>query len=170
MNANKSLLSKRWQPASVALSISALVVVLGCGDESGLSTRYKVNGKVTLKGAPISKGTINFVPSKPPVPEGRAASGEIKDGSYSLSTAGKEDGALPGEYTVTIVSLDLDMSSAASSKEEGGMVHQGDPAYQKATKSAKSLVPTKYNIAETSGLKATVTSGANKFDFDLKDE
>ena len=58
-----------------------MVVVLGCGgDESGLGRRYKVTGKVTYKGAPVPHGTVNFLPVKPPAPEGRAASGEIKDG------------------------------------------------------------------------------------------
>ncbi len=119
---------QKWQPVAIALSVSAIVVVLGCGgDDSGLGRRYSVSGKITYKGAPVPQGTVNFVPTKPPIPEGRAAHGEIKDGYYSLATVGNNDGALPGEYNVAIVALDVDMSAAVSSKETGGMPHQGDP-------------------------------------------
>ena len=118
MNRFMRSVSKIWQRVAVALSVSAVVVVLGCGgDDSGLGRRYKVTGKVTYKGEPVPQGTVNFVPTKPPPPEGRAATGEIKDGYYSLSTTGNDDGALPGDYNVAIVAMDIDMASAASSKE-----------------------------------------------------
>ena len=97
-----------------------MVVVLGCGgDESGLGRRYKVTGKVTYKGAAVPHGTVNFIPTKPPPPEGRAATGEIKDGYYSLSTTGNDDGALPGDYNVAIIAMDIDMASAAREGAEG---------------------------------------------------
>jgi hypothetical protein len=160
---------KKWRPLAIALSVSATVIVLGCGgDDSGLGRRYKVTGKVTYNGAPVPHGTINFLPTNPPAPEGRAATGDIKDGYYSLATTGNNDGALPGEYEVAIVALDVDLAAAASSKETGGMIHQGDPAHQKAQKNAKKLVPAKYSLGSTSGLKAKV-EGAKTFDFDLKD-
>jgi hypothetical protein len=160
---------KKWRPLAIALSVSATVIVLGCGgDDSGLGRRYKVTGKVTYKGESVAHGTVNFLPVKPPPPEGRAATGEIKDGYYSLGTTGNNDGALPGDYMVAIVALDVDMASASSSKEAGGLVHQGDPAFQKAVKNAKHLIPTKYGVGETSGLKATV-DGSKTLDFDLKD-
>jgi hypothetical protein len=161
---------KKWQPVAIALSVSALVVVLGCGsDESGLGRRYKVTGKVTYKGGPVPHGTVNFLPTKPPLPEGRAATGEIKDGYYSLSTSGENDGALPGEYNVAIVAMDVDMASAASSKGEGGRIHEGDKAYVKAVKNAQKLIPDKYQAGETSGLKATVGTSAKEINFDLTD-
>ena len=160
---------KKWQRVAIALSVSAMVVVLGCGgDESGLGRRYKVTGKVTYKGAPVPHGTVNFLPTKPPPPEGRAATGDIKDGYYSLATTGNNDGALPGDYNVAIVALDVDLAAAASSKEAGGMIHQGDAAHQKAQKNAKKLIPAKYSSGETSGLKAKVEA-AKTIDFDLKD-
>jgi hypothetical protein len=160
--------SKIWHPIAVALSLSAVVIVAGCGDESGIAKRYPIKGKVTYKGAPVAHGTVNFLPTKPP-PEGRAATGEIKDGYYSLSTVGDLDGALPGDYKVAIVALDMDLASAAASKEQGGMIHQGDAAHQKAQKAAKQLIPSKYGTGETSGLKATVENSAKTFDFDLTD-
>ncbi len=161
---------KKWQPVAIALSVSAAVVVLGCGgDESGLGRRYKVTGKVTYKGEPVPHGTVNFLPVKPAPPEGRAATGEIKDGYYSLTTVGDFDGALPGDYNVAIVALDMDLAAAASSAKEGGMIHQGDPAHQKAQKNAKKLIPTKYGVSETSGLKATVGTSSLTQNFELTD-
>jgi hypothetical protein len=160
---------KKWRPIAIVLGVSAAVVVLGCGgDNSGLARRYKVTGNVTYKGAPIAKGNINFEPTKPPVPEGRHASGAIKDGYYSLSTAGDgEDGALPGEYKVVILATDIDM--AALSAKTGGQRHQGDREDQKAVKSTKSLVPVKYSRSETSRLTATVKETSNHRDFELTD-
>lgn len=169
MNLLMKSVSKVWPPLAIALSFSAAVIVVGCGDDSGLGRRYKVTGKVTYNGAPVPHGTVNFIPVKPPPPEGRAAAGEIKDGVYSLSTAGGNDGALPGDYNVAIVAMDIDMASAASSKQEGGKVHEGDPKYQKAVKSAKKLIPDKYGVSETSGLKATVDSSGKAIDFALTD-
>jgi len=162
--------SKKRQPVAIALTVSAIVVVIGCsGDDSGLGRRYKVTGKVTYNGASVPFGTVNFLPSKPPPPEGRAASGPIKDGYYSLSTTGNDDGALPGEYKVAIVAVDIDMASAASSPAEGGRVHEGDAKFRAAVKNAKKLIPDKYGAGETSGLTATVDSSGKGFDFDLKD-
>jgi hypothetical protein len=159
--------SKIRQAAAVALSASALLIVLGCGgDESGLGHRYKITGKVTYKGQPVPKGTINFIPTKPPPPTGRAATGEIKDGHYSLSTTGGDDGALPGDYNIAVVAIDMDLASAVS--KGATTIHQGDEAHQQAIKNAKKLVPDKYGVSETSGLKATVDR-SKEIDFDLKD-
>jgi hypothetical protein len=149
--------------------MTAVVVVLGCGDDSGLARRYKVTGKVTYKGEPVPHGTVNLIPTKPPPPEGRPATGTIKDGFYTLATVGNEDGALPGEYNVAIVAVDVDMASAVS-KDSRPKVHPGDKAYQQAQKNAKKLIPDKYTVSETSGLHATVTSGTNNINFDLKDD
>jgi major membrane immunogen (membrane-anchored lipoprotein) len=169
MNRFNRSVSKLWRSVAVAVSVSAVVVVLGCGDDSGLGTRYKVTGKVTYNGALVPHGTVNFIPTKPPPPEGRAATGQIKDGVYSLSTMGNDDGALPGDYNVAIVAMDIDLASAASSKQEGGKIHEGDAKHQQAIKNAKKLIPDKYGVSETSGLKATVKATTNKQDFDLKD-
>jgi hypothetical protein len=158
------------QRFTIALGVSAIVIVSGCvGDESGLGRRYKVSGKVTYNGASVPHGTVTFVPTKPPAPEGRAATGEIKDGDYSLSTTGNQDGALPGDYNIAIVAMDIDLASAVSPGAQGGMIHQGDAAHLKAIKNAKKLIPDKYGLSETSGLKATVTTGSNNINLPLTD-
>ncbi len=50
-------------------------------------------------GNPLAEGNITF---KPDDPNGRAASGEIKDGLLSLTTASRRRRSLPGKYAVTI--------------------------------------------------------------------
>jgi hypothetical protein len=160
---------KTVQSLAISSTVAAMVCVVGCaGDESGLGTRYKVSGKVTYKGEPVSQGTVNFIPTKPAPPIGRGAQGVIKDGYYALSTTGGEDGALPGDYNVAIVAIDVDMSKAVS-KGPLPKIHEGDEAYRKTMKTAKKLVPDKYGISETSGLKATVGNAPLSQDFILTD-
>src|SRR5262249_10107467 len=104
----------------IASSVAAIVVVLGCGDDSGLAKRYPVSGTVKYKGELVPTGTIAFEPTNPAPPQGRHASGYIENGSYTLTTANEGDGALPGEYKVVIISSGVDMRELA--KKSGGMV------------------------------------------------
>jgi len=141
-----------------------LVFVLGCGDTTGLGKRYPVSGTVTYQGKPVEKGTINFIPDKP---DGRAATGDISNGSYSLTTAESGDGALPGTYKVTVVAKEVD-TSELKEIAKGGQ-HHHDAAFAKAAQGAKALVPPKYTLADTSGLTAEVKAQSNKIDFPLAD-
>jgi len=152
------------QIAAAAAGIG-LILVFGCGDDSGLSKRYPVSGTVTYKGEPIAKGTIGFVPTKA---EGRAATGEIDNGRYTLTTAVAGDGALPGTYKVTIISQDID-TSELKAVAKGGQFHH-DEKFAKATLNAKNLVPARYKLAETSDITKEVKPETNRIDIDLKDE
>ncbi|WP_254053627.1 hypothetical protein [Singulisphaera sp. GP187] len=110
-----------------------------------------VSGKVTYQGKPVPKGTITFASL---APEGRNATGQLdSDGSYTLQTENPRDGALLGEYNVMIYAHDEVILDYIPRKPIP----------------PKILSPTKYEKPETSGLKATVKSGSNTFDFDLKD-
>ena len=138
--------------------------IVGCGDSTGLPKRYAVKGTVTYKGAPVEKGTISFKPED--ATNGRAATGDIENGSYYLTTAIDGDGALPGKYKVTISSREADFSKAEANIT-GGSMRQDDVAA--AYQDAKKLTPAKYEIAETSGLEAEVLAKSNEFNFDLTD-
>jgi hypothetical protein len=161
---NAILKKCRW----IAIAAGAVVTasILGCGDDSGLERRYKVSGTVKYKGELVPKGTIAFEPVDPT--KGRVASGYIENGSYTLTTSGQSpgDGALPGDYKVSIAASDLDLSGVA--KQDGGVIHQGEKAHRDALKSAKSFVPMKYAQATSSGLTAKVDR-ARTIDFDLTD-
>ncbi len=161
-----NVIMKTCRLIGIATSVVATVVILGCGDDSGLEARYKVGGKVTYKGEPVAKGTIAFVPAD--AAKGRAASGTIENGSYSLTTATNGDGALPGDYKVTVTSTDLNVADVA--KKTGGLLHQGEAEHKKAIKEAKSSIPTRYNLPDTSKLTAKVEARSNTIDFPLKDD
>jgi hypothetical protein len=142
----------------------SLVIVLGCGDASGLARRYPVSGEIKYNGQPVETGRIDF---KPTDGNGRAASGEIRNGRYSLMTATPGDGALPGDYKVSITAVEVD-TTELKAIAKGGQFHH-DQAFAKANENAKRLVPSKYQLAETSGLTATVKNEPTTKNFDLTD-
>jgi hypothetical protein len=142
------------------------VLVLGCGDDSGLARRYPVSGTVSYQGRRVAKGLISFRPTDP---GGRAAGGSIVDGSYSLETVGNNDGALPGTYRVSIIARDVDLAKAlAEAKAKNPRVPWQLAEFQ-AQKKAKSLVPLKYSSPETADLTREVKEQPNRIDFDLTD-
>jgi len=62
------------------------------------SETVPVTGTVTMKGQPVDKAEVVFNPK-----QGRFASGVTdSQGHFSLSTAKPGDGAMPGDYTVTL--------------------------------------------------------------------
>lgn len=160
MNASKKL---QW----LVFSATCLMVI-GCGGGDGLDKRYKVSGKVTYKGQPVEKGTINFLPEKP---EGRGANGQIVNGEYSLTTQEPGDGAFPGNYSVTVDALNADMSVAEAAAKKKGATSVAIPQdmVAKAYKNAKNAVPAKYSQPASSGLKAEVKQSSNTINFDLTD-
>ena len=85
-----------------AMAICGLTVLLaGCGGAGGLDTA-RVSGTVTLDGKPLTQGTVSFTPEK-----GRGATGQIaSDGSFTLTTYKKGDGAVVGRHQVAIVSIE----------------------------------------------------------------
>jgi hypothetical protein len=151
-------------PRSAGLMASLVVfAALGCGSGDELARRYPVSGTVTYNGKPVPKGSINFLPNDP---NGRAAGGDIVEGTYSLTTQDPGDGAIPGQYKVTVTATDVDVSKEVSQAKQKGMIISQD---QIAKAKRTNLIPSKYSIAETSGLTAQVKEGANPIDFDLKD-
>src|SRR5262245_54568535 len=78
-------------------ALLALVVAAGCG--KGL---YPVEGKVAFPdGTPMKSGLVIFSPRDARAVYGLRA--EIqKDGTFQTMTFRPSDGALPGEYTVSV--------------------------------------------------------------------
>jgi hypothetical protein len=164
-----SLISRRFliQGMSTFASALAMLFVIGCGASDELGKRYPVYGTVTYKGTPLEVGTIVFTSTGKDA-EARGANGSIKDGSYTISTIGGDDGAFPGDYIVTVSARAPDMSLAKANQEKtGGSMRQDDVA--KAYRTASSPIPKKYESTTGSGLTAKVEAHSNKFDFDLTD-
>lgn len=96
------------------LALSFLIplgFLAGCGGESGGARAVPAAGTVLHKGKPVESGSIQFVPA-----EGRAASGAIENGKFTLSTYADGDGAIPGTHQV-----------AVSSTKQGTKIKNGEP-------------------------------------------
>jgi hypothetical protein len=151
----------------------ALLVVLGCSDD-GLGKRYPVSGTVSYKGQPVSKARISFHPMQG---GGPGASGDVVDGKFaSLTTLNPGDGVLAGDYKVTVDQRQINEEEVKSETAKVAKAHGLDDMKQippevqaAALKKAKSTIPGKYQIPETSDLKVTVDDSHTKFDLELKD-
>ncbi len=161
----KRTILSRAQGGLAILVATAVVIVAGCGDDTGLPKRYPVTGTVTYKGEPLESGTIVFEPAD--IAKGHFANGTIEKGSYRLTTSGEGgDGAIPGDYKVIIISKVVDMT-AVQANQQGGSGRQDD--ILKAERKAQSKIPKKYEQSSTSGLTAKVEAKSNTFDFNLTD-
>jgi len=75
---------------------------VGCGDP-GAAPTAKVDGTLTLDGAPLGNATVYFSPAPGAKSGGRQATGTTDSaGKFTLSSFKKNDGAMPGAYVVTV--------------------------------------------------------------------
>ncbi|MDC0935389.1 hypothetical protein OAS39_03805 [Pirellulales bacterium] len=138
--------------SSLVIVLSALVS--GCGD--AIPT-VPVQGRVMWQGKPLTDGTVVFQPRE--IAKGlprRPATGQVgKDGSYQLTSFEKGDGAVPGEYLVTIFSYSSEPSDSDDDLNVGRYVW---------------AIPERFGDPSRSGLTATVADGADveECNFDLK--
>ena len=132
---------KRLAAAAVILAFA--LTLFGCRRGPKLAP---VHGSITYKGKPVPQGTILFTPENGP-----SATGEIKDGQYSLMTDNKWNGAVPGKHTVTIMSL----------ADQAGLL----PEHRSPL--PPPIVPLEYSFADKSGLTAQVEDKDNVIDFHL---
>jgi len=92
------------QTARVLLGMS--FTLAGCGGPSGAPNDMRAlvvpaSGKLlTAAGVPVANAWVVFNPKEIPGHEANAPT--AADGSFRLSTFGKEDGAIPGRYVVTV--------------------------------------------------------------------
>jgi hypothetical protein len=148
------------QPTAIGtFVVIALAVAAGC--DSGPKTG-QVRGVVTYKDKAVPEGTVTFYP----VTSGRPATGRIQTGgAYELSTFGGDDGAIVGEYKVSVEAKRVVGAAPEPKSLEEELAREGLTA--PAQSSIQWLVPREYSSAESSGLTATVSSGKNEIDFNL---
>ena len=78
----------------------ALVLVCACTKSPPL---YKVKGKASYRGKALTTGTVAFHHTDARSP---MVTGDIHaDGTFELTTKRPGDGAVPGEYRVTVTSM-----------------------------------------------------------------
>ncbi len=128
---------------AIAMTLALAGVPLGCTG-NGPAT-YRVEGRVTYRGAPVTNGNVMFLPETGP-----AAVGAISaDGTFALQ-------ATAGMHRVGITALER--------HPEGYNPLADDKPYV----APKTLVPAKYNLPAQSGLQFQVQpKGANVANFDL---
>jgi hypothetical protein len=124
----------------------------------------KVEGVLTLDGKPFSGATVTFAPVEG---SGRSASGlSEEDGSFRLTTFKPDDGALPGEYKITVSYIELDKSAAhgdpttMDDKAKMAMFMRLSPDGRAKEKQreqkARKVVPEVYTDSSRTPLKCTV--------------
>ena len=77
------------------------LTLTGCGKKK-LST-YPVSGEVFVDGKPAVGAEVIFYPVNDPTPQAYPAATVGTDGSFHVTTYSMNDGAPPGDYTITIV-------------------------------------------------------------------
>jgi hypothetical protein len=160
----------RWLAALLLLAIA------GCGGGSEQLEVVPVSGVVMYKGNPVSGAQVSFVAEGSP----RPATGVTNDkGEFQLSTYDVNDGAVPGEHTITVAKFQSQAAAAAPAMDSREMLSRpgsmldgyrqtvGDP---RTAKGPQSELPEKYSKPESSGLKETVKKdGENRFVLQLTD-
>ena len=156
-------------PGNLAVSILVTVgiVLTGCSNSSRART-YPVTGTVTSQGKPVAGAAITFVPTGN---EGEAASAITdSDGKYALTTWRAGDGARPGEYRVK-VSKQEQTTVDPSKMVKNLSIEEEQKIYVESKKPAppaKSLIPSKFENEQTSGLIHKVEQKPTTFDIKIE--
>lgn len=132
----------------MALCWLLLVAMAGCGGSNPLG-RQAVSGTVTLDGAPLDSGSIEFTPLEG---SGIASGAVIAAGKYEIPA---ESGLPPGKYRVSIVD-----NPPAPPLPPGHMPGDDLPPQPKPR------VPAAWNRNSTQQIEVT-EKGPNQFDFHI---
>jgi hypothetical protein len=141
------------------LFLPLLLVLGGCGGGVPVQKTEMVEGVITLDGTPLDGAAITFNPVES---DGTIASGFTDaQGRYTIQTLrGKpEGGTTVGEYIVTISKWE-DVPTGRTERIDSETVIE--------IMDQRLLVHQNYENQQRSPLKATVVSGKNTFNFDLK--
>ena len=124
--------------------VLAFALAAGCGGEADGPPAVRVSGTLAVEGKPVTKGTIHFHPEK-----GRAATGIVQDGKFTLSTYAEGDGAIPGKTKVAV-----EVVEEVPTKD-------GDTE-------SKSLIPPKFTNPDRSGIQLDIpAAGYSNLQIDI---
>jgi hypothetical protein len=152
--------------ASIFLVCCLLSFMVGCGSES--ERPVPAGGRVTLGGNPVEGAMVTFNGKN----GGRSASGKTdKDGKFKLSSIDTDDGAVPGEFIVTIFKMEAKGGAAATNNPKNpseDYVSMMKDTKGDLKKMSSNTLPAKYADATQSGVFKTVLKGEpNNFNIDL---
>jgi hypothetical protein len=122
------------------------VWIVGCSDP--YAGRNSVTGTVTLEGAPLKKGLIQFLPT---ANQGTESGAVIEDGKYEIL---REGGLKPGLYLIRITAAD---GKTPAQEEIGGPSGNTNLL-------TVDLVPEEWNTKSEKTVEVKA-SGPNVFDF-----
>ncbi|NMC21707.1 MAG: carboxypeptidase regulatory-like domain-containing protein [Thermogutta sp.] len=166
----ESVMKKHWrEPAAWLAGIALVGIVLGgaCNRGASKPKTYPVTGTVTMNGQPVVGATVTFTPKEPPAPgqAGPQAAGGVTDeqGRYQIGTFAKGDGALPGEYLVSVTKYEGVAPTGGGGSEE----EYRPPLPGEETPVPKNVLPPQYANPSTSGLSFKVEAKDNTFDITL---
>lgn len=132
-----------------------IFLAVGCGPRRPATVR--VSGRVLLDGAPLPAAAVLFEPVSGGVPA-RGSTGS--DGTFTLTTFTRGDGALPGRHRVAVSKVVVEGVAAGPDGLEAAPP-AGPPT-------ERAVVPTRYADPATSGLEATVAAGADTLEFAIE--
>lgn len=126
------------------MRFASLLVIALLGGCSNASARYPVHGQVLSGDRPVAEAMVVFHPQFE-TPPGQPKPLGITDaeGKFQLTTLRANDGALPGDYRITVE------------------LRQEHPSGEEVTRDGHNLLPPKYAKPETTPFQFTVTSGRN---------
>jgi hypothetical protein len=126
---------------SLLVMAAALAVLTGC---SRSDARYAVHGRVLSGAKPIAEAMVVFHPQFE-TPPGQPKPLGITDaeGKFQLTTLQANDGALPGDYRITVE------------------LREEHPSGEEITRDGRNLLPARYAKPETTPFQTTVTRGSD---------
>lgn len=138
-------MTRVWLLALVGI---CLLGAPGCAKKN-TTGRQRISGKVTLKGAPLDQGSIQFMPAEAGGQFG--GGGVIANGEYTIPEA---QGLPVGRYKVLISS-----GEAGPEVKEGEMPGESGPP-------AEDRIPPEYNVNSDKFIDVA-TGKENVFNFDI---
>lgn len=146
-----------------ASAVLALCLFLGCGGGPKIPEIVPVTGSLTLRGKPLAKATVKFLPMAEGLDGGYTATGVTDaDGKFTMALPGdKGPGCFACETKVLITEGPMPPGSRSDSAE-------GKALYKAHKASLKNRpIPKQYNRLGTTPLSVTVSAEENQFDFEL---
>ena len=123
-------------------SLLAIALLGGC---SNASARYPVHGQVLSGDRPVAEAMVVFHPQfETPPGQPKPLGITNAEGKFQLTTLHANDGALPGDYRITVE------------------LRQERPSGEEVTRDGPNLLPAKYAKPKTTPFQFTVSSGKNE--------
>ncbi|VTR93734.1 Uncharacterized protein OS=Singulisphaera acidiphila (strain ATCC BAA-1392 / DSM 18658 / VKM B-2454 / MOB10) GN=Sinac_3752 PE=4 SV=1 [Gemmata massiliana] len=147
--------------ATFLLVVGSVAGLCGCGGGSKEKPVFKVHGKLTFEGKPMSGAEIAFLPADPAQRGLQSRATANANGEYTLYTYRQNDGAPAGEYVVTLY------WPAPLSKRAAEKLEKAETVEEKDAIIAPDRLKDVYRDPLKTKLKATVAEKDNEIDFTL---